>query len=87
MCEHKNFGTDVSIFRLDGTDRFNAEIRITCNDCHEPFKFIGVPMGLNLSGPPTMSPDQIELRVSIAPLDEEDKKRVVAMNPIKGPKQ
>jgi hypothetical protein len=87
MCEHKNFGTDVNIFNLEDSNSFNAEIRITCLDCHQPFKFIGVPMGLNIVGPPTMSPDQIELRVSIAPLDDEDLKRVIAMNPIKGPKQ
>ena len=67
-CKHENFQSNVSICRItnnDGNaDRFNAELRVNCVDCGEPFKFLGLPTGLDLNGA-SVSVDGFEARMAI----------------------
>jgi len=49
--------------------RFNAEIRVTCEQCKTPFRFIGLPAGVDLNGA-AVSVDGEEGRFAIAPKGE-----------------
>jgi len=65
-CEHEDFEASVAVVRLQDTKRFQADIRIVCSQCHEPFRFIGVPAGLSFERP-AASIDGLELRAPIEP--------------------
>lgn len=65
-CEHKNFCVNAAVNRIEDVGRFQADIRITCDDCGLPFLFIGLPAGLNLNGA-AVSADAEEGRFAIAP--------------------
>lgn len=71
MCNHSNFMTEVEINRLGDHSpvRFCADIRIRCEDCGLPFRFIGLPAGVDLNGAAT-SVDATEGRFAIAPKGE-----------------
>lgn len=69
MCEHKNFDAEVDVTRLEDSGRFQADVRIRCRDCGKPFRFIGLPAGLDLNGAAT-SVDATEGRFAIAPKGE-----------------
>lgn len=49
-CEHKDFDALVKVNRLEDSGRFNAEVSIKCTECGEPFRFLGLPCGLDLNG-------------------------------------
>lgn len=68
-CEHKNFSADVVVNRLEDTGRFNADVKIRCTDCDTPFRFIGLPAGLDLNGA-AVSVNGEEGRFAIAPRGE-----------------
>lgn len=78
-CKHN---TGVSVYCthnfLEDTGRYTAEIRIVCDHCLTPFKFLGLPIGLDLNGA-AVSPDGTEVRLAIAPNGE-------AVPPISGVK-
>lgn len=61
------FRASVTVARLEDSDRFNAGVRIECAQCHRPFQFLGLPLGLNLNGA-AMSVDGQEARLAIAPV-------------------
>jgi hypothetical protein len=63
-CEHLNFKAKVIVNRLKDSKRFIADITINCDDCGEPFRFLGLPCGLDLDGC-TVSVDGTELRTAI----------------------
>jgi hypothetical protein len=70
-CPHENFRTDVDIQRLCSVeggpvDAFRADIRIQCEDCGEPFRWIGPEAGL-MANRPMVSVDETELRAPIRP--------------------
>ena len=67
MCDHTNFHSNVEINRLEDTKQFVANITIECRDCHLPFQFLGLPLGLNLGGA-AMSVDGQEAQLAIAPV-------------------
>ena len=74
MCKHENFLADVQVNRLPETEggpvkRYCADVRIKCTDCDLPFRFIGLPAGLDLNGAAT-SIDATEARLAIAPKGE-----------------
>ena len=69
-CKHENHRAAVTVWRLSDTGRFTADITIKCSECGLPFRFLGLPAGLNLNGA-TVSVDGTELRVGIAPLGED----------------
>lgn len=76
-CQHMEFECSANINRLENDTgdpmQFQADIRIKCVNCGEPFKFIGLPYGVDLNGA-AVSADGLEGRFAIAPKD-----RVLAM--------
>lgn len=65
-CAHENFHAMIKVARLEDSGKFCAEITIHCIDCNEPFRFLGVPAGLNFRAP-TCSIDDLELFAPIEP--------------------
>jgi hypothetical protein len=72
-CEHLDFSATVDVNRLgtgetvDGMPRgYMADIRVSCADCGEAFRWVGVPAGLSFSHP-TVSIDEAELRAPLRP--------------------
>lgn len=74
-CEHLDFAADVSVGRIlpsEGSKEvmcYQADVRIVCADCQTPFRFIGLPAGLDLNGA-AVSVDGTEGRFAIAPKGE-----------------
>jgi hypothetical protein len=68
-CKHKEFDATVDVNRLEDTERFCTDVRITCRQCQMPFRFIGLPAGLYLNGAAT-SVDATEARLAIVPKGE-----------------
>lgn len=66
-CKHN---TGVSVYCghnfLEDAGRYTADIRIVCDHCLTPFVFLGLPLGLDLTGA-AVSPDGTEGRFAIAP--------------------
>lgn len=67
-CAHMNFNANVVVNRLEDIGRFSADVTINCTECGMPFRFCGLPMGLNLNGA-AVSVDGLEARLSILPED------------------
>lgn len=65
-CLHQVFSAEVTVNRLEDTGKFNADIRIVCEECKTPFRFIGLPVGVDLNGA-AVSIDGTEARLAIAP--------------------
>lgn len=70
-CDHMNFMANVEVARLEpskigGTMRFSADVTIHCTECGVPFRFIGLPAGVDLNGAAT-SVNGEEARLAIAP--------------------
>lgn len=71
-CEHINFLANVEVNRLlksEDSEKvrcYQADVTIKCADCGLPFRFIGLPAGLDLNGAAT-SLDATEARLAIAP--------------------
>lgn len=68
-CEHKDFSAEVDVSRLEDTGRFMADVRIKCADCGLPFRFIGLPCGVDVNGAAVNINGQ-EAHLSIAPHNE-----------------
>lgn len=68
-CQHHEFAANVTVNRLEDSGGFHAELRIECAQCHQPFEFIGLPVGLAIgpNGKPTASFDGLEARMPIRP--------------------
>lgn len=72
-CPHENFGANVAINRLTSSDEPDAEVTgyvadVTawCEDCAEPFRWIGAPAGL-MPDRPTCSVNETELHAPLRP--------------------
>lgn len=66
-CSHENFQAVVEVNRLgDPVEAFIADVRITCLDCDEKFRFNGVKAGLSPTEP-RVSVDETELHLPIRP--------------------
>lgn len=73
-CEHLNFACQCDVNRLlpkegEPPNRFQLDVRVTCSDCGLPFRFIGLPAGMDLNGA-AVSVDATEGRFAIAPKGE-----------------
>lgn len=68
-CKHEKFCSSVTVNRLEDIGRFSADVRITCDDCGIPFRFIGLPAGFDLNSA-AVSVDATEVRLAIAPKGE-----------------
>lgn len=63
-CEHEIFDAFVDVNRLKDSGRFCADVRIKCRQCGEPFRFLGLPAGLDLNGA-SVSVDGTEAHLAI----------------------
>lgn len=68
-CEHKNFAANVQVNRIEDNGRFMADVSVCCIDCGTPFRFIGLPAGMDYNSP-CVSVDACEARMPIAPKGE-----------------
>jgi hypothetical protein len=72
-CEHEAFACSVTVNRITNeagaVERYQADVTVTCDQCKTPFRFIGLPAGLDLSGA-AVSVDGTEGRFAIAPKGE-----------------
>jgi hypothetical protein len=68
-CPHEDFVADVVVARMEDTGRYMAEVRIVCQECKTPFRFIGLPAGVDMNGA-SVSVDGCEARLAIAPKGE-----------------
>jgi hypothetical protein len=72
-CAHEQFAAAVNVHRLLDSGKFMAEVNVRCVDCDEPFRFIGLPAGINFEHP-TVSIDGLTLH---APIEPEVEKRLM----------
>ena len=68
-CLHMNFRAEIDVNRLEDSGQFQADVKIWCANCGLPFRFIGLPSGVDLNGAAT-SIDATEARLAIAPLGQ-----------------
>lgn len=68
-CSHPDFRANVTVSRLQDSGRFSADVTIRCAACGVPFRFLGLPAGLDLNGA-AVSVDGTEARLAIAPPGE-----------------
>ena len=74
-CLHERFAASVDVGRITSQEgeeppvRFTADVRIRCAQCGQPFRFIGLPHGLDLNGA-AVSADGQEARLCILPAGE-----------------
>lgn len=70
-CVHEHFVANVDVDRLVEMSglRYAADVRIRCAQCGKPFRFLGLPLGLDMNGA-AVSFDGTEARLAIEPLDE-----------------
>jgi hypothetical protein len=61
-----NFSASVNVNRLEESGQFQADVRVWCEECGLPFRFIGLPAGIDLNGA-AVSVDATEARLAIAP--------------------
>lgn len=70
-CPHGTFEAIVAVNRITAVEggpatSFNADIRVECADCGEPFRWVGVPAGMS-PAQPMVSVDETELRAPLRP--------------------
>ncbi len=68
-CKHLDFACSVNVNRIEDIGRFSADVKINCAQCGLPFRFIGLPAGVDLNGA-AVSVDGEEARLAIAPKGE-----------------
>lgn len=65
-CDHPDFRANMAVSRITDTRQFQADVTIQCSVCGMPFRFIGLPCGLDMNGA-AVSVDGTEARLAIAP--------------------
>lgn len=72
-CPHENMDAYVAVNRITAREEpgspvaaFMADIKVSCADCGEPFRWIGVPAGMK-PGQPMCSVDETELHAPLRP--------------------
>jgi hypothetical protein len=65
-CPHEQFAADVVVNRIEDVGRFMADVRVKCVQCGTPFRFVGLPAGMDYNSP-CVSVDACEGRFPIAP--------------------
>lgn len=70
-CTHEEFETDATVTRLEDQKPmvFMLDIKVKCTKCGAPFRFVGLPGGLNFKRP-MCSADAHEARLPIEPSSE-----------------
>lgn len=80
-CNHVDFEVDVDVNRFLDTGRYQADIRVRCAHCQEPFRFLGTPAGISFARP-MVSVTGTELR---CPIEPEGETELFAKNVIEVP--
>lgn len=65
-CKHEAFDCNVMVNRIEDIGRFMADVKVECSQCKTPFRFIGLPAGVDYNGA-CVSVDGTEGRFAIAP--------------------
>lgn len=70
MCQHEQFACNVNVGRITEVEggpptHFMADVSIKCEQCGTPFRFLGLPLGLDMTGA-SVSFDGLEARLAIA---------------------
>jgi hypothetical protein len=65
-CPHPRHRVNAQVLRLEDSGCWTADLRITCDACQEPFRFVGLPAGWSIEKP-MVSIDGLELRAPIEP--------------------
>lgn len=71
-CPHEHFDAYVDVNRITASDTdptvvgYTADIKVTCRDCGEPFRWTGVRAGMS-PRQPMCSIDETELRAPLRP--------------------
>jgi hypothetical protein len=71
-CQHMNFAVAANVGRIKARDEdelpsaFTVDLKIECSECHHPFEFVGLPMGLSMSEA-SVSVDGLEAHLPIVP--------------------
>lgn len=67
-CPHEDFDSVVVVNRLADQHPmvFMVDFKINCTHCGRPFRFVGMPGGLNFKKP-MCSPDAVEAHLPIEP--------------------
>lgn len=65
-CDHSQFTWVVRVNRIITPLRYIADLQLKCADCGIPFRFKGLPTGLDLDGA-SMSPLGMEARLAVEP--------------------
>jgi hypothetical protein len=68
-CEHKSFMCECMVNRLEDIGRFQLDVKVVCEDCKTAFKFLGLPLGLDLNSA-SVSFDGETASLAIAPKGE-----------------
>ena len=73
-CDHMNFAANVAVNRIQEGEggpvtKYMADVTVKCADCGTPFRFIGLPAGIDFKSP-MVSVNGEELRAPIAPRGE-----------------
>lgn len=70
-CRHEHFAGEIAVTYVEERQAFRADVRISCADCGERFRFPGVPIGVH-TGAPSVSMDGLELRLPIEEASRRD---------------
>lgn len=65
-CAHEAFEGNNAVNRMTDTGQFMFDVTIRCSQCGLPFQFIGLALGLDLSGA-AMSVDGLTAHLTIVP--------------------
>jgi len=65
---HKNFDTETRMVYFPEISKYLLEIRVVCDTCRMPMRFIGLPNGVDFNGAAT-DPDSVEGRFAMLPKD------------------
>lgn len=68
-CIHNvSHSVEAAMNYMEDTGQFMIDVKVTCAQCGQPFRFLGLPLGLNMSGA-TMDVDGLQARLALAPAD------------------
>lgn len=71
-CPHEDFEATVEVNRIACSDDdptivgYSADVRVSCGQCDEPFRWTGLQAGLS-PAEPMVSVDETELRAPLRP--------------------
>lgn len=75
-CEHMNFDVHAAVARIQKSDldptfiAFHVDITCKCHECHEPFEWVGLPLGFSHYRP-TVSIDGQIMHAPLVPKNGE----------------